>query len=470
MDSSALKKWAIVLGLGLIIWFLPCPDGLSPAAWHLFAIFVATIASFILQPVPMGAAAFLALTFCAFFGILTTKDVLMGFGNGTIWLIVCAFFLSRGFIKTGLGRRIAFFIIHVIGKSSLSLGYSICLAELVISPAMPSATARGGGVFYPIVQSLSSAFGSEAGPSAGKIGKYLMQVGFHADAVTCTMFLTSMAGNPLCVGLAASAVGVELTWMEWAVAAIVPGLICLLLVPIILLKVAPPEIRETPNAKALAATELQKMGPMSKDELVLAFVFLMCLLLWATGSLTGLGATPIAMLAVSIMLITKVLSWKDVLLEKGAWDAMFWMGGLMSLATALAKSGFVKWAAAFIASGISSAHMGWVASFLVISLIYIYSHYCFASVTARISAMYAAFVAVAVACGAPALMVAIAFGIFANLPISLTHYGNGAAPVYFGAGYVSEGEWWRNGFVVTTINTVIWFTVGVAWWKLIGLW
>lgn len=38
-----------------------------------------------------------------------------------------------------------------------------------------------------------------------------MQVGFHADAVTCMMFLISMAGNPLCVGLAASAVGVELT-------------------------------------------------------------------------------------------------------------------------------------------------------------------------------------------------------------------------------------------------------------------
>ena len=159
MDSTALKKWAIVLGLGAIIWFLPCPHGLSLAAWHLFAIFVATIAGFILQPIPMGAVAFLSLTICAFFGILKTKDVLMGFGNGTIWLIVCAFFLSRGFIKTGLGRRIAFFIIHCIGKSSLSLGYSICLAELVISPAMPSATARGGGVFYPIVQSLSSAFG-----------------------------------------------------------------------------------------------------------------------------------------------------------------------------------------------------------------------------------------------------------------------------------------------------------------------
>lgn len=101
-----------------------------------------------------------------------------------------------------LGRRIAFRIIQAIGRSATSLGYSICLAELIISPAMPSATTRGGGgVFYPIVQSLSSAFDSEPDPTAGRIGKYLMQVGFHADAVTCIMSLTSMAGNPLCVGL-----------------------------------------------------------------------------------------------------------------------------------------------------------------------------------------------------------------------------------------------------------------------------
>lgn len=470
MDTVALRKWAIVLGLGLIIWFIPVPDGLTPAAWHMFAVFVATIAGFILQPIPMGAVAFLSLTLCALFGILKTKDALMGFGNGTIWLIVCAFFLSRAFIKTGLGRRIAFRIIAAIGKSSLSLGYSICLAELVISPAMPSATARGGGVFYPIVQSLTSAFGSEVGPTAGKIGKYLMQVGFHADAVTCMMFLTSMAGNPLCVGLAASAAGVELTWMGWATAAIVPGLVCLFLVPLILLKIAPPELKKMPNAKALALEELAKMGPMTKDEKILAFVFVMCLVLWATGSWTKLGATPIAMLAVSIMLIGKVLSWKDILSEKGAWDAMFWMGGLMALATALAKCGFIKWAAAAIASGIGGAGLDWVTAFIVISLIYIFSHYCFASVTARISAMYGAFVAVAVACGAPALMVAICFGIFSNLPISLTHYGNGAAPVYFGAGYVSQGEWWRNGFIITAINTVVWLTVGLAWWKVIGLW
>ena len=61
--TKTLRSWLIVLGLGLVIWMLPCPDGLSPNAWTLFAIFVATIAGFILQPIPMGAVAFLSLTF-----------------------------------------------------------------------------------------------------------------------------------------------------------------------------------------------------------------------------------------------------------------------------------------------------------------------------------------------------------------------------------------------------------------------
>ena len=418
---------------------------------------------------PIGAVAFIALTFCGFTGILKTGQVLMGFGNGTIWLMVCAFFLSRAFIKTGFGRRIAFCIIKAIGRSSLSLGYSIALSELIIAPAMPSATARGDGVFYPIVRSLSGAFGSEPDPSSHKIGAYLMQVGYHTDATTCMMFLTSMAGNPLCVGLAASAVGVEITWTNWAAAAIVPGLVSLALVPFVVSLLSPPEIKAIPNARELAVKELAAMRSMSRDEKVLAFVFAMCLVLWATGSLTHIGATPIAMLSIAIMLITKVLSWQDILGEKGAWDTMFWMGGLMSLATALGKSGFIAWLTKDVAAIISGAGFGWMTSFLIVILFYTYSHYCFASVTARISAMYAAFVAVAAACGTPALMAALTFGFFANCPISLTHYGNGCGPVYYGAGYVSQSEWWRNGLVICTMNAAIWLTIGMLWWKVIGL-
>ena len=439
-------------------------------AWHLAAVFIATVVGFILQPLPIGAVAFIAITFSTLSGLLKVSDALSGYGNSTIWLIVCAFLYSRGFIKSGLGKRIAFGIIKAIGKSALSLGYAIAFSELIISPATPSATARGGGIMYPIVRSLAGALGSEPNETAKKIGTYLMQVGYHCDAVTCTMFVTSMAGNPLCVALAAKTLGVEITWMGWASAAIVPGLLSLLLVPLVMLKLTKPELVSIPDAKHLAQKELDAMGPMSRSEKYLTVVFLGSLFFWATSGLTHIGATPVAMAAVCVMIIVDVINWKDVLSEKGAWDAMFWMGSLMTLASALAKSGIIKWMANSAGAAISSLGLGWVASALILLLFYTYIHYCFASVTARISALYAAFIAVSVAVGAPPLMTAIIFGIFADVPISLTHYGNGCAPIYYGAGYVSQSEWWKNGFVMTTITTVIYLTIGAAWWKVIGLW
>ena len=104
------------------------------------------------------------------------------------------------------------------------------------------------------------------------------------------------------------------------------------------------------------------------------------------------------------------------------------MGGLMSLATALGKSGFITWVAKDTAEIIGSAGLGWIASFLIVILFYTYSHYCFASVTARISAMYAAFVAVAAACGTPALMAALTFGFFATARSRSRTTAMGAVP------------------------------------------
>lgn len=322
MDKKK-RNGLITIVVGAALWFAPVPAEVSVLAWHLMVVFIATVLGFILQPLPIGAVAFISITFAALSGLLKVSDALSGYGNPTIWLIVCAFLYSRGFIKSGLGKRIAFGIIRAIGKSALSLGYAITLSELVISPATPSATARGGGIMYPIVRSLAGALGSEPGESAKRIGTYLMQVGYHADAVTCTMFVTSMAGNPLCVALAAKALGVEVTWMGWASAAIVPGLISLILIPIVMMKLTKPELVSLPDAKGLAEKELQAMGPMSNSEKYLMVVFLGSLAFWATSGLTNIGATPVAMAAVCVMLVFDVINWKDVISEKGAWDAMF---------------------------------------------------------------------------------------------------------------------------------------------------
>ncbi|WP_455048658.1 anion permease [Mitsuokella sp.] len=471
MDASQKKKLAIVIGIGAVLWFLPHPEAITPIAWHLFAVFAATIAGFILQPMPIGAVAFIGVTAGALLGVISVKTAISGYGNSTIWLIVCAFLLARAFIKSGLGSRIAYLIIKAIGKSSLTLGYAITLSDFVISPATPSSTARAGGIIYPIIRSLSSALHSEPNDgTARKFGAYIMQIEYQANAITCAMFMTAMAGNPMSVELAAKTIGVEITWSEWALAAAVPGVISLIVMPYLLYKLYPPEIHEMPHAKKMAVEALEKMGPMSYMEKVVLVVFVGALALWATSSLTHMNATGVGMLAVTVLLLTNVLTWQDVLQEKGAWNTMFWMGSLIALAGALSSSGFIKVVAGMAGSAIASAGLSWLTAFILLALIYVYSHYAFASVSAHIGAMYAAFLAVAVAVGTPPLLAAIAFASLSNLMIPLTHYGGGAAPILYGAGYVPQGKWWQLGFIMVTVYMVIWLGIGSFWWHVIGLW
>lgn len=465
---SKLVRGLITIACALAIWFSPIPTGVKPAAWHLLAIFVATIIGFILQPLPIGGVAFISVTMAALTGVLKPAETLSGFSNTTIWLIVSAFLFAKGFIKTGLGRRIAYVIMSKIGDSSLKLGYALVLSDLVVAPATPSNTARAGGIIFPIARSLASAFNSEPGPTARRIGAYLMKTEFQGDAITAAMFMTACAPNPLIVLLAAQTLNINISWGMWAAAAAVPGVLSLALVPYLLYKLYPPELKKTPEAKQLARDELAKMGPMSWGEKVVAGVFILALILWSTAQYTKLDATIVAMFGVGLMLATRVIDWKDVTEEKGAWDTLVWMGSLIGLATYLSKLGLIPWFAKMV--GASIAGIPWLPALALLMVIYMYSHYGFASLAAHVTAMYAAFIAVAVAAGAPPYLAALSLAFISNLFAGLTHYATGPAPIYFGAGYIDQGTWWRLGFILSVVNLVIWIGVGSMWWHVLGLW
>ena len=467
--SNRLFKALFCMGLVLIVWFSPVPEGLKPEAWKLFAIFLGTVCGFIVQPAPMGVVAMVAVVTCSLTGTLKLGQALSGFSNSTVWLVVSAFMFSRGFIKTGLGRRIAFKVMGRFGDNSLKLAYSLTAANLLLGPVIPSNTARAGGVLFPIVQSLCVVFDSAPGKTARRMGTFLMTVVFQTDLVICAMFLTSMAANPLMAELAFKTVGVTITWTGWFVAAIVPGFIALVLIPCVIYKLSPPEIKKTPEAKELAARELAEMGPMKGSEKAMTAIFLLTLTGWIIGShVPILNGTTVALLGVSLMLATDVLVWKDALSEHNAWDNLVWMGTIVALAGFLNSFGFIGW----FAKNVSGMLVGipWVMAVIAAGVIYLYSHYGFASMTAHVTAMYAALIAVAAGTGAPPFLAAFIVAIAANVCGCLTHYGTGPAPIFYGAGYVSQGEWWRNGFLMSILNILVWFGLGPVWWKILGLW
>jgi DASS family divalent anion:Na+ symporter len=434
----------------------------------MFALFLGTILGFVLRPIASAAVVMVSVVLTVTLRMATLQEVLGFWANSTVWLVFLAFQFTVGFVKTGLGRRIAFWLTRAFGGKTLKLAYVLSLTDLILAPAMPSNAARTGGVMLPITKSLTIALGSGPGSTNRTLGAFLILSAFYANCTTSAMFLTAMASNSLIAELAKKTLNIELSWGLWLLANLVPGLLSLLVIPLVLYKFYPPELRDTPEAKMIASRELAGMGAISRRELWMLVIFVFTVGLWATSMFTKLDVTYIGFVAMGLMLITGVIQWKDVLEEHAAWDIFMWLGGLIGLAGLVAKFGFIAWFTAVVSAKLRG--VPWGVAFLVVIVVYYFSHYGFAGLAPHVVLMYAAFAALAVAAGAPKYPVALSLAASSSLFTALTNYASSPASIFYGAGYVDQTTWWKFGFIVSVINLTIWVGVGSMWWKLIGLW
>jgi len=457
----------LILIYVLVAHVAPRPESVKPEGWRLVGLFLATVAGLILEPIPGGALVLLSVTLAAALGALTIQQSLAGYADPAVWLVMAAFFISRALLNTGLARRIALAFVRSFGKSSLGVCYALAASDMSLATIIPSNGARSGGVILPIARSIAELYGSRPGATAALLGSFLMTAVYQSICVTAAMFFTGQASNPMAAQIAGQA-GYTVTWSSWFAAGIVPGLCSLILVPIVVMKLNPPQIRRTPEAAEFAAGELRRMGPMKVQEKILAVVFLLVCGLWVTSGWHKIDVTLTALMGSAALLITGVLHWEDIRSEKVAWDIFLWYGGLVRLGKALGETGAPSEFARAVGGVFTGA--GWVLPFIVALLVYFYAHYGFASITAHIVAMYPPFLAVLAAQGAPMGLVVYAFACFTNFAAGLTNYGTTPSPMFFAHEYVSFRIWWKVGFLVSLVNLAVWSTVGFAWWKLIGYW
>ena len=468
--GANVKAAAMSIGLGLFVCFvIPRPDGVVPQAWNLLSIFLATVAGLVLSPLPVGAWAFLGLTTAVVTKTLTFAQAFGAMTNDVIWLIVLAFFFARGFVSTGLGDRVATMFVEKLGKSTLGLSYGLSISEAVLAPAMPSTTARAGGVYLPIITSLAKSSGSEPGPTAKKMGSFLMQTQLQCSGHSSALCMTAAAQNLLSLKLAAG-LGIVIAnpWITWFKAACVPGILGLILTPLLVYKLFPPEIQDTPDAPAMAKEKLKKLGPLSQDELAVVITMSITVFCWI---FQPFGITPVisAMFGMSLQLFSGVIKWADCLNEKGAWDTLVWFAVLIGMSAQLNELGFIKFIATKVSSSLTAANLAWPQVFLILHSSYFAIHYFFASQTAQVAALATAFLAMMLASGVPPMLAGLTMAFHTNLFGAITHYASGQSAVYFGSGYVDLKDYFRIGAIVGAFNFVLWAVVGGAWWKVIGL-
>ena len=452
MSKKAISMLIPVLVM-LVVWFIPAPAGLSADAWHFMAIFLGVVVGLIIEPVPAALVGLIGVCLIALMGIIDPKPAksvewaLSGFSNSTIWLIFAAFMFAAGYQRTGLGKRISLIMVKFMGKSSLGLGYAVAFADLLLAPFMPSNTARSGGTIFPIAINIPQIFNSLPDNEPRKLGSYLSWVAMAATCVTSSMFLTALAPNLLAVDLIAKSAKVTIEWGAWATIMIPLMLPLFLVTPLLAYIIYPPTQKQSPEAPIWAAGELKKMGSVTFKEMMMLFFAVLALVLWIFGKELGVDATMAAISIVSLMVLCNVISWEDVIGNKGAWNVLVWFSTLVALASGLAKVGILKWIGSLAETSLS----GLPPMSLMIALLVVFFllHYFFASVTAHVSALIPVFALIAVKFIAPEQLPSFLILLAGSLGIMgiITPYGTGPSPIWYGAGYISQARWWALGAV-----------------------
>ncbi|MBT8301158.1 MAG: anion permease [Maribacter sp.] len=453
-------KRLITLVFGVIIWHLPIPWDITPDAWHLFAIFITAIIGVLLEAFSIFTASVIALVAVVLLRVLTPEKAFSGFSESFILLILAAFLVAKGVIKSGLGRRIAFLLIRRFGKSTLNLGYCLVVTDTILGPSIPSNTARSG-IMYPITHALSLDTGSLPTPEArNRTGTYLMMTYIAGQTISSALWLTGMAANPVGVGIAAQ-FGVNINFGNWFFVASVPCIIALIAIPFVLYKLFPPENKYTPEAPEIARKGLLEMGPMSRQEYIMGSTFFGMILLWAFSPILNINLAIVAFLGLAILILANVYTIEDI--RQGGGDALetyIWFAILYMISTALNDMGFMKILGAQLATYISGYN--WVSVYILLIVLYILIHYLFVSQTAHLLALYAVFLQVAVNAEVPAALMAFMLSFATNLFAAITPQASSSNILFVGSGFLPSKDIYKQGAVITVLNTVI-FLLATPW-------
>ena len=453
-------KQALPFVLAVGIWLTPVPAGLTPPAWHLFAVFASAIASVLIGSFPLLPSALLAVAAVVLTGTISPAKAFAGFANLSVLLVVIAFLVAIAVVKSGLGRRISLFMVGLFGKSSVGLAYSIVITDAIIAPGFPSNTARGG-VLFPIVLSVASGSGSRPEePEGRKLGGYLMFCGMASLSVSSALWMTATSANPLGVQIV-KGFGVEIGFGKWLVVAAVPALIALLLLPWLVARIFPPGIGQTPDAPVAARKELAALGPLKRDEWITAGIFAFMILGWVFGDSLQLNATSVAFAGLGMLLMSNVIGLKDIAEHGEALETFLWLAVLFALSGQLNELGFMGYVGQRLASYIVG--LSWQMTYVILVALYVLIHYMFVSQTSQVLALLGVFLDVGIRGGVPAPLMAFAL-LFASSYFSvITPQGGSQNVIFVSSGYLTQPELYRLGLLVTLFFLAVFLIIGTPW-------
>ena len=472
--EALMKKWGIPVALAvfLILFLMPTPQGLGVPAQRSLAVFCSALVLWITTPIPIYLTSIMAILLLPLVGAVKKQsEAFATLGFDVIWLMVSAFVLTSAIIKSNLGRRFALWMVTKLGKTPKMTLFSLVVINFVLAFFVPSTTARAT-LMVPICLILLDVY--KAIPGESNFGRVMMLQGLQADALATSGVMTATAGNIIAVGFINSQAGGNIGYMQWLLASMPTAIITMAIVFFLGLKIF--SIKDEfsfSNAISTLEEELKRLGSFTPQEKTAMVIFLLTVVLWATGDYHEqwvgfeISTEQTAVLAALLCLLPRIglLTWKEANIK---WDLMIFAAGAYAVGGALDKSKGAEWIIKQLVAGLGLQNMSHFWVYVIVVFLSMYSHLIFTSKTVRVTILIPAFIALAKTLGMNPVSLALASAMTMTYTITLPPHSK-VNTLYFATGYFTVLDQVKYSVITCFVGAVIISAALFTWFKIIGI-
>jgi len=352
----------------------------------MLAIFVASLILWITEAIPNYLTSLILIIALVLTGVLPEKVAYAQLGHEVMWLNILSFVLASMLVVTGVAKRFALWFILKFGKNASSIFLSFIVINLVLSIFISATTAKAA-ILLPIFMVIAAVYGASNG-NRNNFGRNIILQNLFQINMGASSFLTGSGANLLAASLIAGAIGSDIFFSDWMIAAFPGAMILMILGWIVGSKIIFPIEKENrkPSIEGGMDTlrvELKNMGKVSFNEIKSIFIFVSILALWVTDRYHGISPTAVAFMGAIVALMPKIgiVSWNEVDIP---WHLLLFSAGAYTLGAGFNVTDLPSIAvnSMFDGLGISDNTPFWVL-YLILTFGMIYSALIFQSKTMR---------------------------------------------------------------------------------------
>lgn len=374
VDTREWRRMAIGLILGLVlaalVWFLfpsnaveavlespGAKDDVEYTQGALRAVAAVTILMgvwWMTEAIPLAATALLPLVIFPLAGVGSIKDVGAPYASSTIFLFMGGFLIALALQRWNLHRRMALFVVKVVGTSPKQLILGFMLATGFLS--MWVSNTATAVVMLPIGISVLSLTADAVGGmhNQKKFATALMLGIAYSASIGSLGTLIGTPPNALLAGYMKESHDIVLGFGKWMMVGMPLAFIFLFIAWFMLITVFKPEMDKIPGGRELIDSEIEKLGPWTGPQVMTGIIFLGAALAWViipffTGKESNYDDAIVGIAAGLLLFIipadtktgVRLLDWKTA--NEMPWDVLLLFGGGLSLSSMFNASGLSLW-------------------------------------------------------------------------------------------------------------------------------